>query len=51
MENASILELRDVREGPQSAEKFEIPAGYRKFDVHQLFERLKHSDVWVEPVH
>jgi hypothetical protein len=33
----------------QPASLFEIPTGYRKFDPQALIERIKHSDVWVEP--
>ncbi len=48
-ENGTVLALRNIQEGPQPANEFVIPPGYRKFDVHQLFERIKQSDIWVEP--
>jgi len=48
-ENGTGFELANIRERPQLAEQFAIPADYRKFDPHALFERLKHSDVWVQP--
>lgn len=38
-----------IEERPQPASLFELPAGYRKFDPQQLIDRIKHSDVWVEP--
>jgi hypothetical protein len=28
----------------------EIPAGFRKVDPQALIERIKQSDVWVEPL-
>jgi hypothetical protein len=48
-ENGATFELRNIQEGPQPADKFAIPANYKKFDPRTLFEWLKHSDVWVEP--
>jgi hypothetical protein len=42
-------ELRDIREGQWPASLFEIPTGYRRFDPQQLIDRIKQSDVWVEP--
>ena len=48
-EDGLVVQLRDIWEGAQPASLFEIPASYRKFDVHRLFDRLKQSDVWVEP--
>jgi hypothetical protein len=49
VEGGATLELQNIEVGPQSADKFIIPANYKKFDLRTLFERLKHSDVWVEP--
>lgn len=48
-EDGTVVALRNIQEGPQPADKFEIPHGYGKFDVRQLMERIKRSDVWVEP--
>jgi hypothetical protein len=38
-----------VQERPQPTALFEMPANFRKFDPHWLIERIKQSDVWVEP--
>jgi hypothetical protein len=45
------VDLKGIQEQPQPANLFEIPAGYRKFDPKALLERIKQSDVWVEPQH
>jgi hypothetical protein len=45
------IELRNIQEQPQPANLFEIPPGFRKFDPKALLERIKQSDVWVEPQH
>jgi hypothetical protein len=50
-EDGAVLELRNVRQEPQPVDKFEIPAGYRKFDPRLVLEQLKHTDIWVEPPH
>jgi hypothetical protein len=42
-------DLINIQEGPQPTALFALPEGYRKFDPQQLIERIKHSDVWVEP--
>lgn len=47
--DGSGVALGDIREGPQPAELFAIPADYRKFDPQQLIEHIKQSDVWVDP--
>jgi hypothetical protein len=41
--------LDNIREAPQPATLFAIPADYRKFDPQRLTERIKQSDVWVAP--
>jgi hypothetical protein len=41
--------LDNIREGAQPAALFTIPADYHKFDPQQLIERIKQSDVWVDP--
>jgi hypothetical protein len=48
-EDGTVFALRNVQEGPQPADKFEIPGNYRKFDPRKLLEHLKHTDIWVEP--
>jgi len=49
MDDGTSLTLENVRVGAQSADLFAIPATYRKLDPRALIERIKHSDVWVEP--
>jgi hypothetical protein len=49
-EQRARFELRDIREAPQPAELFTVPAGFQKFDPQKLIDRIKQSDVWVEPV-
>jgi hypothetical protein len=41
--------LERIRIAAQPAELFAVPAGYRRFDPQALIERIKHSDVWVDP--
>jgi hypothetical protein len=48
-EDGTGFELKDVKQGPQGDNLFEVPEGYGKFDPKQLIERIKQSDVWVEP--
>jgi hypothetical protein len=43
------IDIKTVKEGPQVESLFAIPANYGKFDPLQLIERIKQSDVWVEP--
>jgi hypothetical protein len=50
IEDGSVFMLQNIQEGPQSADLFVIPAGFKKFDPHLLIEWLKHSDVLVEPM-
>jgi hypothetical protein len=47
--DGSTVEAANIQEGPQPAQLFEIPAGYAKFDPQKLIDRIKQSDVWVEP--
>jgi hypothetical protein len=49
-EDGSSYRLAHIDEKPQSQELFRVPGGYAKFDPQKLIERLKQSDVWVEPV-
>lgn len=34
------MELQDVKEGPQQASLFEVPAGYKKMDMQEIMKRL-----------
>jgi hypothetical protein len=49
MSDGSTLELENIRIAAQSPALFAIPATYRELDPNDLIERIKHSDVWVEP--
>jgi len=48
-DDGTRLALKNIVEAPQPATAFEIPSGYGKFDPRELIERIKKSDVWVEP--
>jgi hypothetical protein len=48
-EDGATFAVRNIQQGPQPKGLFEIPAGFRKFDPQALIERIKQSDVWVEP--
>jgi hypothetical protein len=41
--------LERIRIATQPAELFAVPEGFRRFDPRALIERIKHSDVWVNP--
>jgi hypothetical protein len=46
-EDGVLFKLERIRDEPQPASSFEVPAGYRKFSPEALIERIKQSDVWV----
>ncbi len=48
-QDGSGIDLKTVELGPQDKGLFEIQADYDKFDPKELIERVKQSDVWVEP--
>jgi hypothetical protein len=50
-EDGAIITAENIRDEPQPAQLFEIPAGFRKFDPQSLIERIKQSDVWVAGEH
>jgi hypothetical protein len=45
----ALTEIRNLQIGQQESTLFQMPDGYRKFDPQLLIERIKQSDVWVEP--
>lgn len=47
--DGTTVTLEHVRSEAQAAVLFSVPAGYRKSDPQALIDRIKHSDVWVEP--
>src|SRR5262249_55601476 len=42
--------LTDIVPAPQPAALFRIPPNFKKFDPQGLIDRIKQSDVWVEPI-
>ena len=42
--------LTDISETPQPDALFQVPVRYQKFDPQGLIDRIKQSDVWVEPM-
>jgi hypothetical protein len=48
-EDGTVWMLQQVVDAPQPDTLFVVPDGYRKFDPMELIERIKQSDVWVEP--
>jgi len=49
MVDGTVISADHIRDEPQPAQSFEIPAGLRKFDPQALIRRIQQSDVWVEP--
>jgi hypothetical protein len=47
--DGSSAALEHIRVETQPAELFIVPAGFHRFDPQALIERIKHSDVWVNP--
>lgn len=47
--DGTLIVADRVRDEPQQARLFEIPAGTRKFDPQALIRRIQQSDVWVAP--
>jgi hypothetical protein len=43
------LTLENLRIESQAADLFIIPSAFRRLDPQALIERIKHSDVWVDP--
>jgi hypothetical protein len=43
--------LTEIVQAPQPASLFRVPPNFKKFDPQGLIDRIKQSDVWVEPVH
>jgi hypothetical protein len=49
IDDGAVLALRNIQEGPQPPEAFEVPGNFKKFDQQLFLERLKHTDIWVDP--
>jgi hypothetical protein len=48
-DDGATVALDNIQAGPQAATLFEVPPNYAKFDPQRLIERIKQSDVWVQP--
>lgn len=46
-EDGVLITVENIRDEPQPAQEFEMPANLRKFDPLALIEQIKQSDVWV----
>ncbi|WP_246788014.1 hypothetical protein [Bradyrhizobium sp. CCBAU 53421] len=47
--DGTVIAADRIRDEPQPAQIFEVPAGLRRFDPQALIRRIQQSDVWVEP--
>ncbi|MGF6305917.1 hypothetical protein ABIB82_000663 [Bradyrhizobium sp. i1.8.4] len=47
--DGTVIAAVRIRDEPQPAQAFEIPAGLRRFDPQALIRRIQQSDVWVAP--
>ncbi|WP_249136964.1 hypothetical protein [Bradyrhizobium tropiciagri] len=47
--DGTVIAADHIRDEPQPALAFEVPAGLRKFDPQALIRRIQQSDVWVAP--
>jgi hypothetical protein len=47
----SSFSLTGIVQSPQPTSLFRLPPTFKKFDPQGLIDRIKQSDVWVEPVH
>jgi hypothetical protein len=47
--DGTTLELEHIKKEPQPAQLFAVPTGFHKLDPQALINRIKQSDVWVEP--
>jgi hypothetical protein len=50
-EHGAVVDLVNIQKAPQLESLFVVPPGNRKFDPQRLIDRIKRSDVWVEPAH
>jgi hypothetical protein len=49
IDDGAVLALRNIEEGPQPPETFDVPGNFKKFNQQLFLERLKRTDIWVEP--
>lgn len=45
--DGTLVTLEQIKDEPQPASSFELPANIRKFSPEALIEKIKQSDVWV----
>jgi hypothetical protein len=50
-DDGAIIAAENIRDEPQPAQSFEMPANLLKFDPQALIEQIKQSDVWVAGQH
>jgi len=48
-DDGSGFDVVNTEDGPQDDALFKIPSNYEKFDPKEMIERIKESDVWIEP--
>lgn len=44
MADGTVFELSNIKEGPQPASEFEVPAGYQKFDMGNMMRGMGRPD-------
>jgi hypothetical protein len=47
-DGATVI-VESIVDGPQPPSLFDVPGGFEKFDPLELLDRIKQSDVWVDP--
>ncbi len=47
--DGTLIAADHIRDEPQPAQIFEVPAGARRFDPQALIRQIQQSDVWVAP--
>jgi hypothetical protein len=50
VDDGTTFAIVNIAEIAQPESLFEIPDDYQKFDPRRLIDRIKQSDVWVEPI-
>lgn len=47
--DGTVFAAASIHEQAEPSELYTVPAGFKKFDPEALLQRVKQSDVWVEP--
>jgi hypothetical protein len=50
VDDGATFTIANIEEISQPQDLFEIPDSYQKFDPQKLIDRIKQSDVWVDPI-